>query len=202
MNMDSSKLKEILKQAQNGQTKNFNQFFVEVYAKCKPKLLQLTKSKFDTDDLFSEVMAKFWERFVIKQEPLPKENINGYVYRMCINAFHNLKRKQNSDKIDYKNKIPENHIEHEESEQDLWQELKKDEVKHTAFQNSLKKLCDKCKSLFDAILFEGKKLKDIWEPMGYKNYQLIVQAKYNCKKKLTRYFFIELENLKLNTDGK
>lgn len=202
MNMDSSNLKEILKQAKKGQTKDFNEFFVEAYAKCKPKLLQLTKSQFDTDDLFAEVMAKFWERFVIKEETLPTENINGYIYRMCINAFHNMKRKQNSEKLDFFHNLPDKISEEEGNDDDLWNELKNDEVKYTAFQNAIKKLCDKCKSLFDAILFEGKKLKDLWEPMGYKNYQLIVQAKYNCKKKLTRYFFIELENLKLKTDGK
>ena len=42
------------------------------------------------------------------------------------------------------------------------------------------------------------KLNDLQQEMGYANYQALVQAKYNCKKKLVKKVFEALTNLKKN----
>ena len=40
------------------------------------------------------------------------------------------------------------------------------------------------------------KLKDLQDDLGYSNYQALVQAKYNCKKRLVQKVYEVLNNLK------
>lgn len=190
--MNPTHFSHAFEEAQNGNSKDFNHFFALIKQKCEPKLMQLTKSKVDADEVFAQVLLKFWERFVDGKAALPTENIEGYVYRMCINAFHNMQRKRKNERMDYKEEFGKNITEGEhKSDEDLWEELRTDEAKYTSLREAIANLCEKCKTLYN-YLMDGKKLKDIWEQLGYKNYQGIVQAKYNCKKELKRKFFIEL----------
>ncbi len=190
--MNHTNFSHVFEAAQNGNSKDFNHFFAQVKQKCQPKLLQLTKSQFDADEVFAQVLLKFWERFVEGKQELPSQNIEGYIYRMCINAFHNMQRKRKNERVDYKEEFDRDISEGEhKSDEDLWEELITDEVKHTSLRNAIANLCQKCKTLY-TYLINGEKLKNIWEELGYKNYQGIVQAKYNCKKELKRKFFVEL----------
>lgn len=191
--MKQTNLSQLLLEAQGGNEKSFDLFYLHMKDKCWSRLLGLTKSEFDAKDIFVQAMSKFWEDFIVGGKDLPKTNIEGYIYRMCCNAHHNLFRKKKQSKIDYVDTIPEdreNDI--RATRDDLMMELKADEEKYQAFNRALHLLCKKCRSIMEQVL-EGKKNKEVWQKLGFKTITAYSQKKYNCVKELTDKLFIELE---------
>lgn len=199
--MKQVNLSQLLIEAQDGNEKSFDLFYLHMKDKCWPKLLSMTKSEFDAKDVFVQAMSKFWEDFVVGEKELPKANIEGYIYRMCCNAHHNLYRKKQQLKIDYVDTIPEKRdYDIETTKDDLISELKADEKKYRAFNRALQLLCDKCRSIMEQVL-EGRKNKEVWQKLGFKTITAYSQKKYNCVRELTDKLFIELEKNKIKSNA-
>jgi len=56
--------------------------------------------------------------------------------------------------------------------------------------------------LIEAYLDPKTKLKDLQKTYGYVNYQALVQAKYNCKKRLKKKVFEILRTLQKTPNSK
>ncbi|MDO7135437.1 hypothetical protein [Algibacter lectus] len=198
--MTEINIKKIIDSAVNGNEFPFNRFFEDTFKKLLPKLTALTNSRDDAQDVFITSMHKFWERFVIKQEELPLNSI-AYIYMMCRNAWLHKKRQPwNSvilvDNNAYNlNKAKNDILVTEQEKIDLENDIS---LKHKALSIAINELCDKCKKLIEAELDNNIKLKDLQQEMGYNNYQALVQAKYNCKKRLVKKVTEALINLKKN----
>lgn len=185
--MTESDLRTIINQAIQGNEFPFNRFFEETFKKLQPRLESLTNSQDDIKDLYLMSMQKFWQRFVINNEKLPHNSI-GYIYMMCKNAFLLKKREpwtsvilsENTDGYQ-KNLIIET-SEKEEHNDSSNNEL----LKFNALAMGLETMCVKCKKLLETELDKEIRLKDLMEELGYSNYQALVQAKYNCKKRLIK----------------
>lgn len=196
--MTKINLEKIIDSAIQGNEFPFNRFFEDTFKKLLPKLTALTNSKDDAQDVFITSMYKFWERFVINQEQLPHNSI-GYIYMMCRNAWLHKKR-QPWNSVVLSNKSVYNHIKVNDETLDTEKKLEHiaDEklIKHKALNLALNKLCEKCKKLIETDLDKSIKLKDLQQELGYSNYQALVQAKYNCKKRLVKKAFEALTYLK------
>lgn len=197
--MSKNNLKEIIESAIIGNEFPFNRFFEETFKKLLPKLTFLTKSEDDAQDLFLISMHKFWDRFVINQEELP-HNSTGYIYIMCRNAWLRQKKPWNTVNID--DNASQKYAASNEKEYNINIELKihldDDLLKHKALSIALEQLPEKCKRLIESELNPEIRLKDLQEDLGYTNYQALVQAKYNCKKKLIKKIFEIIIDLKKN----
>ncbi len=201
MPVDTIDLNYIIECAQHGNEMPFNIFFENVFQKIKPKLLSYTKSVEDSHEVYVISMQKFWERFVINQEDLPHNSI-GYILMMCKNAWLMQRRGKASrfvsveNPAEYHDQIPEDpeleNMENNLKDQDITL------LKHKALVSAINLLSEKCKTLIENEMDTDMQLKDLQEEFGYTNYQALVQAKYNCKKRLIRKVYEALEKLKEN----
>ena len=185
--MNKQNFTQILEQAQQGKPQAFNAFFKSLYAECKQQLWRYTQSTLDTEEVIAETMLAFWELFVEEGRPLPK-NVEGYFYTMCVNTCHRMKRE--------KRKVVLREIESVSQAEPAFgvDKLETSDFRKTAaFNNALDKLCTRCRKLFDTILVKGVKMKAVWQDLGYKNYQAIVNDKIRCTKELKRILFLDLE---------
>ena len=71
-------------------------------------------------------------------------------------------------------------------------------LRHKALATAIDLLSPKCKTLIEAELDNTIRLKDLQYDLGFTNYQALVQAKYNCKKRLIKKVYEVLTNLKNN----
>lgn len=201
--MTESDLKKIIDSAISGNEFPFDRFFEDTFEKLLPKLRALTKSNDTAQEVFMISMQKFWERFVMKQEVLPHNSI-GYIYMMCRNAWL-LQKRQAWDGVTLSDS-PELYqsLEHQlhESNTDVnsREKMEHDLLQHKALAKALELLTPKCKTLIEAELDDQIKLKDLQDDLGYSNYQALVQAKYNCKKRLVKKVYEVLNNLKNNKE--
>ncbi|MEW7292973.1 RNA polymerase sigma factor [Aquimarina sp. 2304DJ70-9] len=200
--MDSTDITYIVECAQKGNELPFTTFFDHTFQKLKSKLLSLTKSKNDSQEVFIISMQKFWERFVINQEEPPHNSI-GYIYMMCKNAWlmqkrnkaNNMMSIEESPEFLYTKEIDVQSNTIEEVIANEGEEL----LKHQTLAEALKLLSSKCRALIENELDNDRQLKDLQEEFGYNNYQALVQAKYNCKKRLILKVYevmVQLKNQK------
>ncbi len=69
-------------------------------------------------------------------------------------------------------------------------------LRQKALSEALENLNQKCRELLETELDSDKSLKDLQGELGFVSYQAVVQAKYNCKKKLVKEVFTVLNKLK------
>jgi len=84
----------------------------------------------------------------------------------------------------------------EEEEEELLLKDQEDLKIRGILKKAINLASDKCKKIIELHLEGGLTLREIWKKLGYKSYQAIVQTKYNCKKKLGNYIFLELNKEK------
>ncbi len=193
--MNINELKKIIEQATQGNELPFDHFLNALFERLQPRLLSLTQSSQETEDIFITSMQKFWERFVINQEKLPL-NIDGYIYIMCKNAW--LMGKRNIPRTVILNESLKTENVYDDNDLDTEtriEELEQDWLQKKALYKALDQLSAKCKSLMEADMDKNTKLKDLQGEMGFTNYQALVQAKYNCKKRLIKKVYEILEEL-------
>ncbi|GAA4277409.1 hypothetical protein [Aquimarina mytili] len=187
--MDSTDITYIIECAQKGDELPFTTFFDHTFQKLKSKLLSLTKSVDDSQEVFIISMQKFWDRFVINQEEPPHNSI-GYIFMMCKNAWLMQKRNKANTMVSIEDiYVDENAMQSAMKSSGSDSTIVNEDhklMKHRALVEALNSLSLKCKSLIENELDSNQQLKDLQEEFGYNNYQALVQAKYNCKKRLVR----------------
>ncbi|MEW7280328.1 hypothetical protein ABW636_17185 [Aquimarina sp. 2201CG1-2-11] len=198
--VNSTDVKYIIDCAKKGDEQPFNNFFDSAFQKIRTGLCTITKSEEDAKEVFIISMQKFWERFVINQEQLPHNSI-GYIFMMCKNAWLMQKRNPWSS-VSYS----EDTIEKQKETAEESSLVKEDKAyvgeefdRHKALAIALETLSYKCKALIENELDINTPLKELQETLGYDTYQALVQAKYNCKKRLIKKVYEVLEKIKKRT---
>lgn len=184
--MNNTQLKKIIDQAIQGNELPFDRFLKDLFEQLKPKLILITQSTHEAEDIFIAAMQKFWERFVINQEKLPKNSV-GYIFVMCRNNWL-ISKRHHWNSVILKD-ITEDIISNEQSNLDnaqVTESLELDWLQKRALSEALDTMSDKCKTLIQSEIDPETKLKDLQKQLGFQNYQAIVQAKYNCKKRLIK----------------
>ncbi|MBQ4818909.1 hypothetical protein [Aquimarina sp. MMG016] len=185
--MNKNKLEKIIEQAIQGNELPFDRFLKDLFEQLKPKLLSLTQSRQEAEDIFIAAMQKFWERFVIRQEKIP-ENSMGYIFVMCKNNWL-ISKRHPWNSIVLKEVLSEDHKlndQHNLNADDPMENLEVEWLQKRALSQALDTLSEKCKTLMQSEMDPNTKLKDLQRQLGFQNYQALVQAKYNCKKRLIK----------------
>ncbi|WP_152537442.1 sigma-70 RNA polymerase sigma factor region 4 domain-containing protein [Aquimarina pacifica] len=174
----------------------FDRFLETTFDALYPKLYTLTKSKADCDDIFMISIYKFWEKFVASQEKLPY-NIQGYIFMMCKNAWLMKKRAPWENKVSGNDSIENFEKEDISIQPEEDAEVQKIQfLRQKALSLAIDDLCGKCKKLIESQLAQGVNQKELQNELGYTTYQALMQAKYNCKKRLVKKVIEKLEILK------
>ena len=185
-----SELHKIIEDARNQRESSFAAFLKETFIRLKKQLVSLTKSETRAEDIYIEAMQKFWERFVI-QEHEPPKNPEGYIYRICKNLWL-MEKRDPWNRIVLKDSFKDHEVgTFEESETN-----EQNEIRERSLQIALNAISSKCKKLMELSMDTSIKLVDCVELLGYETYQALIQAKYNCKKKLIKEVFNALSESK------
>ncbi len=198
--MNLNDYQTLIESSRQGDKLAFTKFYESIYKNIKAALVLKMKSPQQVEEIFADAMVRFWEKFIHYGQPLPGNNPEGYVYRMCLNAWLDLKRKKSVEKLYPADAMTDELLGKNASgegelppESNLKMAVQLEELHHRALSETIKKLCDKCRALYDEHIVGAKKIVDLWKALGYKNYQAMVMAKYNCRKKIARIFYGELE---------
>ena len=187
-----NEINRVVKDARNGSELSFNAFLKKTFIQLKKQLLSLTRSESKAQDIYIEAMQKFWERFVIQQNE-PPQNPQGYIYRMCKNLWLMEKRDAWNQVV-----LKDSFSDHEAGSFEENDNEKNNEAmkREQALQVALNAISAKCKKLMELSMNTSVKLIDHVEPLGYDTYQALIQAKYNCKKRLIKEVFNALNATK------
>ncbi len=197
MSLFKPKQYTIFEKAILGDEKAFNLFFNKSWQQMRLSLISLTSSEEEANHIFVKGMTILWENFIVQKKD-PPENIQAYLYIICKNEWLAERKIKNNDPI----LLPIDDIygELEEVENPSIKELKEAEEQDLGIKKLLKKAVEnaseKCRKIIDLHIYQGVRLKKIWQSLGYASYQAIVQAKYNCKKKLGNYVFLQMQREK------
>lgn len=193
----------IFEKAINGGEKEFNTFFKNTWGNVAPALIKLTNSEETAKELFVEGMSILWDNFSLQQKELP-QNVNAYLYIVCKNEWISQRNKNKNKK-----EIPLSDLKFSQepkAEELSIEEIISEEIQEQQLNQILSKgislASERCKKIIELHLKQGKKLVYLWKELGYETYQSIVQAKYNCKKKLGDYIFLELNRREKNQHNK
>ncbi len=192
------KWEEAFEKAFSGQTTSFEKHLLMAKREILlPLLEKKTRSPNEAEEIAALVMTKFWERFYMKQEPLPS-NVNGYLYTMASNAhFHHAKAKDKKIKL-YINKDVGDMYDLLDTESVLAGpgELTPDQEKERLFQimdQTVDMLEDKCRKLIRMFVYERKKMKDIHKILGIPTSNAATKKKEACINKLKKLLFREIQ---------
>ncbi|MDY8136933.1 hypothetical protein [Aquimarina sp. 2201CG5-10] len=197
--MNKNKLEKIIKQAIEGNELPFDRFLKDLFKQLKPKLLSLTQSPQEVEDIFIASMQKFWERFVVNQEKLPENSI-GYIFVMCKNNWL-ISKRHPWNSVVLKEAISEDHKFNDQNNTNIDNSIENLEVEWTqkrALSEALDSLSEKCKTLMESEINPEIKLKDLQQQLEFQNYQALAQAKYNCKKRLIKKVYEIFDQLTVN----
>lgn len=200
--MTQEKWITIIERFKAGQEKSFEKALIPYYKKNQFQLFKITQSKEDAWTIFVESMVNFRERFLLNAERVPN-NINGYIFQSQRNIWIDICRKRNK-----KRQIKTKAVEVAQLEGALgfgnvatapeyhWEEQESEESRLKSLEIAISKLCDNCRQLIERNVFDKIKLKVLREEMNYtSSYQAIVEKKKRCIKKLTKLFFLELNQI-------
>ncbi len=163
-----------------------------------PVLLKKTGRQDDADEIASMVITKFWERFYIKEENLPS-NVNGYLYTMANNAFfHYTKKKEKETKqyvnldIGDMNRVFDSGVENITAHMDG--NISDKERLLLILESSFGQLGDKCRNLLKMFIFEKRRMKDIYQDLGFPSANAATKKKEGCINKLRKLMYEEIRN--------
>lgn len=194
---------ELIETTKNGDENYFNQKISEEYIRTfKSQLIKLTKDDAVAREVYSLAICKFWERFILKKEEIPKSNIQGYLFNMARNAFIDLKRKEKL-KLNKVQSLSELELTHAFS-----QSIKHSTIIDTVISANSEKeyqirllyeafngIDEVCQELIQRNICNSEKLTALKIELGFFGaYQSIVDKKKRCVKKLTKTYYKILES--------
>lgn len=185
-------LNKMISEAKNGRELSFNKFLKKTFIDLKKQLILLTKSEPKAEDIFIEAMQKFWERFVIHENEAPK-NPKGYIFMICKNIWL-MEKRGHWNKVILKDSFRDDEVmSYHDSDKD---DVSESSMRKKSLEIALTTISSKCKELMELSMDASVKLIDCMESLGYETYQALIQAKYNCKKRLIKEVFNALNTIK------
>jgi DNA-directed RNA polymerase specialized sigma24 family protein len=194
--MTRHQFEQMIAKAKAGRTRAFEQYFRQLFEEICRSLQPYTPSKSEAAEAFAEVIARFWVLFVEGDRPLPKSNIEGYLFTMA--KMFCLEKYRQSNKVKIV-PIDKAFSEQESFSHDFYKEeteKRQQELQYEAINRAIKKVEKKCQKLIKYMLKKGiDKPAQLWEPLGYKNARTISSLKNECLKALRAKSVIELDNI-------
>jgi len=191
----------IVQEARNGNETLFNKAVsTTIYNHFYDLIIKKVRDENLTQEIYNLTMYKFWERFILKQEKLPKSNIEGYVYQMSRNAFYEIKREQhrrrNFNSVSIKSqelveKFKDAHNDNLELNAKL-----QDQMNLKLFQ-IVQSLDETCQKIINLNIIDGQSLVKLKEEVAVNgSYNAIVQKKKRCIKAMYRRLYAAIQEKK------
>jgi len=155
---------------------------VKEYQGCRQQVVAKLTKEFnnkayqDVEDAYQEAFFIFERK--VKQGNFTPGNTCGYLY---IVARNKLKRLPVKNEVEVSKVI---NITDQHSQNLL--EMSEQEIKLLCLDKALKQLDEKCSSLIKLRYEKFKKLKDVWQDLGFPSYDAIKQKIRACKLKLKK----------------
>ena len=184
----NTELQEWITQAKQGNTTRIDQYFKQLYRKLEGKLLQQFKSKDATQYYLCLAMARFWEKFVHEDKPLPQTNWEAYFASIAKNAYLDDLRKKHLKTVELDSNNPSNDVQEDGlSEQEYLENDRLELLKAQAMRQALQELTDICKDLLTTILETGKeKPSELQAILNWADVRQVTVRKHDCTKQLKK----------------
>lgn len=191
----NEQFQELIRDAKAGRPESLNTFLQDLYQKGKRNLLKLTRSETEAEEHFSAAVARFWVEFVNGDRPLPKANIEGYIYTMARFMCIDQHRKKSKLRV-----VSDEETLAQSADQgpppDQFSEEDRAGIKKEAFERARVKLSDKCQQLFNVIIEQGvEKSREIYSLLGLEDARSATVLRYDCTRRLKVLAALELELL-------
>ncbi len=195
--MKHQKLLMIIDDARNGNNQEFNRFFRELYASCKPQLMAYASSEEMVREAYTEVMGRFWQKIVVEKRTLaPDSNIKGYIFTMARNYLRDEQRRNSRYRTGGSDILDNKKADHIKTEEEFWKAQEEEDEYLEALKAAIAKLGPQCQRLFHLMVDKGlEKPKDLYKPLGYNNAHTCTVKKSDCLKKLKSAAHKELKRL-------
>lgn len=191
---------EMVKKARQGEVQPLHRYLNQLYQDGKRSLLKLTGSEAEAEEYFATAIARFWEKFIHRDEPLPETNIGGYIYTMA--RFLCLDQKRRTTKLKITTPLEPEIINRKELAEnpkiasEEQEAAARENLRRQAMQRALARLTDKCRDLFQVVLETGlEKPRELFEQLGLENARAVTVLRYDCTKQLKVKAAAELELL-------
>lgn len=177
---------------------SFKQLLKDAYAHCIPRLMKLTNSKADAEDVFMESMYQLWQS-VQEGKLKHRGNLKAFIYVNAKNKWLNKHRKAKGGKTKIYSAAPETLSTHENTDgnhpyDDSFDPLitaenqaqinLENQKRQAALNTAMKQMGKKCQSLLIQSIVHKKKLKDLQKSLGFVSINAIKMAKSRCRKAL------------------
>jgi RNA polymerase sigma-70 factor, ECF subfamily len=146
----------IQKKIQGGNIREFERLFVKYYEPLCQQANKILKDMDTAEDIVQEFFYNFWKN---RESSSPKLSLNAYLYQSIRNnAFHYLKHLAVRETYAQNVVLEAHETEPEESLEDV--ELAE---LNNVINATLKKMPERCSTVFRMNRFEGKKYREIAE---------------------------------------
>ncbi|MEZ4886285.1 MAG: sigma-70 family RNA polymerase sigma factor [Chitinophagales bacterium] len=189
---------------------SFTHFLKQAHTYCIPRLIKLTHSKADAEDVFMESIHQFWQDLQ-DNKVKHKGNLKAFIYISAKNKWLNIQRKEKGGKNKVYSKDTETIESLEDNKKKTYSDENfdplikaenqanknlKDENRKKAMNEAMKQLDKKCQSLLIESIAHKKKLKDLQKSLGFVSINAIKMAKSRCRKTLLQKIAIILNSSK------
>jgi len=180
----------------------FNELLVQAHKHCVERLINITNSKADAEDVFMDAMYAFWKNWQagkIKHH----NNLKGLIFVMAKNLWYNKKRKEQRSAVKEYATAPENISIYEGYNSDIYEEVSynplikselaalndtENKARQKAFNAAMQRLDEKCQTLLKQSIVYKVRLKQLREKLGFVSVDAVKMAKHRCKKTLIKYY--------------
>ena len=175
--------------------KEFDRLFHVCRSYCMSRLINLTSSEIEAEEVFMEAFCRFWVAF--RQGKVKhQDRIEAYVHQKAKWLWYDRKRKSSRDSSysmeaediarvsDQKRSMDDEEFDpmiraEEEQQRTAWKE-----THLQAFKQAFEKLTEQCRQLLTKSIIDKIRMEAICKDLGYKNAETAKAAKYKCKKRL------------------
>jgi len=158
------------------------QYLVKKYQNCRKQVVGKLTKEF-SNKAYEDVEDAYQEAFFVYESKLAKgefvaANTCGYLYIVAKNKLRRIPAKNEVDILKVVNLV--------DRQTNNLLEISTQEIRLLCLNKALTQLDERCSTLVKLRYEEFKKLKDIWEDLGFPSYDAIKQKMRACKLKLKK----------------
>lgn len=185
------KLSEIeIRRIRNGDDNPLGRLYADNYKDLIAGLRGKIKSQRSLEDIEDAIQDAFFiVRRKIKEPDFSNDNVCGFIVNIAYNKLRDIGKKMQRMKGFEVDEI-ERYISriqgiHDEDFSPQFSNLNDEQQRQvTAILQAWGKFGEACKSLLENLWMEEKKLKDVWQDLGYSSYDVAKTTKSRCVKNL------------------
>lgn len=207
--MNELSWRQAIEASRNGNDTLFSKAVSSSFEEHFSKAIQkITQDKRVTKEIYISTMTKFWERFILCGEDLPKSNINGYIFQMAKNAFFEIKRKKRTYKHSFIQSVDileivekYNHVVTDAGSLEATSVEQQEDITINQIHAAVQSLDPRCQQIIEKNIIKNISLTQLKKELGIDGtYNAIVQKKKRCLSALKKRLFTLLNTKSINLE--